>query len=75
MSFDAGPAERLDDIEILFTGYAEDPLDAFILQRQAGQNPSCAGLLAHRPAAVGYRLRTSGAAGAARLMMCELGQR
>jgi hypothetical protein len=29
---DAGPAERLDDIEILFTGYAEDPLDAFILQ-------------------------------------------
>jgi len=30
--FDARPAERLDDIEILFTGYAEDPLDAFILQ-------------------------------------------
>ena len=29
---DAGPAERLDDIEILFSGYAEDPLDAFILQ-------------------------------------------
>jgi hypothetical protein len=73
---DAGPAERLDDIEILFTGYAEDPLDAFILQSSDKQvrTPSCAGL-AHRPATVGYRLRTSGAAGAARLMMCELGQR
>ena len=29
---DARPAKRLDDIEILFTWYAEDPLDAFILQ-------------------------------------------
>ena len=29
---DARPAQQLDDIEILFTWYAEDPLDAFILQ-------------------------------------------
>jgi hypothetical protein len=29
---DARSAKRLDDIEILFTWYAEDPLDAFILQ-------------------------------------------
>jgi len=29
---DARPAKRLDDIEILFSGYAEDTLDALILQ-------------------------------------------
>jgi hypothetical protein len=29
---DARPAKRLDDIEILFAGHAEDPLDAFVLQ-------------------------------------------
>ena len=29
---DARSTKRLDDIEILFTWYAEDPLDAFILQ-------------------------------------------
>jgi hypothetical protein len=34
---DTGPAERLDDIEILFAWNAEDLLDAFILQRRGKQ--------------------------------------
>jgi hypothetical protein len=35
--FDAGTANRFNHIEILFSGYAEDPLDPFILQRSDQQ--------------------------------------